>query len=54
MFLTSFFFFVLIVFNYKKDSDTVLVVNNDDYEKCNKKNPIKKFEDGDSEFQFDR
>ena len=45
---------MLIVFKYKKGSDTVLVVNKDDYEKCNKKNPIKKFEDSESEFQFDR
>src|SRR6266487_1644630 len=43
-----------IVFKYKKDSNSVLVVNKEDYDKCNKKNPIKKFDDGDSELQLDR
>ncbi|XP_062169544.1 early nodulin-like protein 4 [Alnus glutinosa] len=44
----------VLVFKYKKGSDSVLVVNQDDYNSCNKKNPIKKLEDGDSEFSFDK
>ncbi|BAT89540.1 hypothetical protein LR48_Vigan08g015900 [Vigna angularis] len=43
-----------IVFNYKKGSDSVLEVKKEDYDKCNKTNPIKKFENGDTEFKFDR
>ncbi|KAF4386624.1 early nodulin-like protein 2 [Cannabis sativa] len=43
-----------IYFKYKKGSDSVLVVNKDDYEKCNTQNPLKKYEDGDSEIEFDR
>ncbi|KAF5460984.1 hypothetical protein F2P56_020815 [Juglans regia] len=43
-----------LVFKYKKGTDSVLVVNKDDYDKCNTKNPIKKLEDGDSEFNLDR
>ncbi|GFY99041.1 hypothetical protein Acr_13g0004420 [Actinidia rufa] len=41
------------VFKYKKGSDSILVVNKDDYYKCNKK-PIQALEDGDSVFKFDR
>ncbi|TKY66505.1 Early nodulin protein 2 [Spatholobus suberectus] len=43
-----------IVFKYQKGSDSVLEVKKEDYDKCNKTNPIKKFENGDSEFKFDR
>ncbi|KAG6637326.1 hypothetical protein CIPAW_11G170700 [Carya illinoinensis] len=43
-----------LVFKYKKGTDSVLVVNKDDYYNCNTKNPIKKLEEGDSDFQFDR
>ncbi|KAI4322957.1 hypothetical protein L6164_022602 [Bauhinia variegata] len=43
-----------LVFKYNKGSDSVLEVSKDDYEKCNTKNPIKKFDDGNSEFTFDR
>ncbi|XP_059442835.1 early nodulin-like protein 2 [Corylus avellana] len=44
-----------LVFKYKKGSDSVLVVKTkDDFDKCNKTNPEKKLEDGDSEFSFDR
>jgi hypothetical protein len=42
------------VFKYKKGSDSMLAVNQDNYNSCNKKNPIKKLEDGDSEFSFDK
>ncbi|XP_057508894.1 early nodulin-like protein 4 [Actinidia eriantha] len=42
-----------LIFKYKKDSDSVLVVNKDDYYKCSKK-PIQALEDGDSVFKFDR
>ncbi|RDX68319.1 Early nodulin-like protein 2, partial [Mucuna pruriens] len=44
----------IIVFKYKKGSDSVLEVKKEDYDKCNKTNPIKKFENGDTEFKFDR
>ncbi|KAL2327634.1 hypothetical protein Fmac_021061 [Flemingia macrophylla] len=43
-----------IVFKYNKGSDSVLEVNKEDYDKCNKTKPIKKFENGDTEFTFDR
>ncbi|XP_021894741.1 early nodulin-like protein 1 [Carica papaya] len=43
----------IIVFKYKKGSDSVLVVGKDDYNNCNTKNPIKKMEDGDSVFKFE-
>ncbi|MED6225123.1 hypothetical protein PIB30_090685 [Stylosanthes scabra] len=42
-----------LVFKYKKGSDSVLEVKKEDYEKCNKSNPIKKFTDGNTEFTFD-
>ncbi|GER54947.1 early nodulin-like protein [Striga asiatica] len=41
-----------IDFKYEKDS--VLVVNKADYLACNTSNPISKFEDGNTVFQFDR
>ncbi|KAG8386016.1 hypothetical protein BUALT_Bualt03G0105200 [Buddleja alternifolia] len=41
-----------IHFKYHKDS--VLVVNSADYLECNAANPISKFEDGNTVFQFDR
>ncbi|XP_077249551.1 uncharacterized protein LOC143889262 [Tasmannia lanceolata] len=43
-----------LVFKYKKGEDSVLVVNKEDYDKCNKTNPIKSFNDGNSVFDFDR
>ncbi|XP_057473979.1 early nodulin-like protein 4 [Actinidia eriantha] len=43
-----------LVFKYKKGSDSVLVVNKDDYYKCNKDKPTQALEDGDSLFKFDR
>ncbi|KAE9585183.1 putative cupredoxin [Lupinus albus] len=43
-----------LVFKYNKGSNSVLEVNKDDYEKCNKEKPIKKFENGDTEFQIER
>ncbi|XP_028794645.1 early nodulin-like protein 2 [Neltuma alba] len=43
-----------MVFKYKKGSNSVLVVNKEGYYKCDKTNPIKKFEDGDSVFKFDQ
>lgn len=41
-------------FKYKKGSDSVMVVNKEDYDSCNPKNPIHKMDGGDSTFQFDR
>ncbi|KAF8025827.1 hypothetical protein BT93_F2607, partial [Corymbia citriodora subsp. variegata] len=41
-----------ISFRYKKGEDSVLLVIEDDYHKCNTKNPVYKWEDGDSEFRF--
>ncbi|KAF1897440.1 hypothetical protein Lal_00035145 [Lupinus albus] len=43
-----------LVFKYNKGSDSVLEVTKEDYDGCNKSNPIKKFEDGETEFKFDR
>ncbi|KAG8386328.1 hypothetical protein BUALT_Bualt03G0137500 [Buddleja alternifolia] len=43
-----------LLFKYKKGSDSVLVVNKDDYEKCNTENPILKLDDGNSIFKFNR
>ncbi|KAK4398628.1 Early nodulin-like protein 1 [Sesamum angolense] len=41
-----------VYFKYQKDS--VLVVSSDDYLTCNTLNPISKFDDGGTVFQFDR
>ncbi|XVF70903.1 hypothetical protein PTKIN_Ptkin11bG0199800 [Pterospermum kingtungense] len=41
-----------LYFKYKNDS--VLVVNHTSYTKCSVSNPIFKFKDGDTVFQFDR
>ncbi|XP_068338055.1 early nodulin-like protein 3 [Pyrus communis] len=41
-------------FKYKKGSDSVLVVNKDDYFSCNTQNPIQKLDGGDSDFTLDR
>ncbi|XP_021740720.1 stellacyanin-like [Chenopodium quinoa] len=41
-----------INFKYKKDS--VLLVERADYENCDVSNPILKFDDGDTVFEFDR
>ncbi|KAK6915847.1 Phytocyanin domain [Dillenia turbinata] len=38
---------------YKNGTDLVLVVNKDDYDKCNTQNPILKLEGGDSVFTLD-
>ncbi|KAL7145423.1 hypothetical protein ABFS83_07G083100 [Erythranthe nasuta] len=43
-----------IVFKYKKGHDSVFVVNENDYSKCNKENPIKILKDGDSKFKFEK
>ncbi|GER53856.1 fatty acid oxidation complex subunit alpha [Striga asiatica] len=43
-----------LVFKYKKGSDSVLVVNKDDYDHCKTTNPIKKFDGGRSIFRFSR
>ncbi|CAL0303766.1 unnamed protein product [Lupinus luteus] len=43
-----------LVFKYNNGSDSVLEVTKKDYDGCNKSNPIKKFDDGETEFQFDR
>ncbi|CAL9117091.1 unnamed protein product [Musa acuminata var. zebrina] len=43
-----------LVFRYRKDADSVLVVTKQDYDACNGGNPIQKLEGGDSEFKLDR
>ncbi|KAK6154353.1 hypothetical protein DH2020_008601 [Rehmannia glutinosa] len=43
-----------LLFKYKSGSDSVLVVNKNDYDNCNTGNPILKLEDGNSIFKFDR
>ncbi|KAK6133036.1 hypothetical protein DH2020_033191 [Rehmannia glutinosa] len=40
--------------HFKYEKDSVLVVNSADYLNCNTSNPISKFEDGNTVFQFDR
>lgn len=45
---------MLLAFKYPKETDSVVVVNKDDYEKCNAANPISKLDGGDSTFMFDR
>uniref|UniRef100_M1DF95 CT099 n=1 Tax=Solanum tuberosum TaxID=4113 RepID=M1DF95_SOLTU len=43
-----------LLFKNKKGSDVVLEVNKDDYDKCNIDNPIKKMDDENSVYDFDR
>ncbi|CAI8592585.1 unnamed protein product [Vicia faba] len=43
-----------LYFKYNKGSDSVLVVNNQDYNSCNTNNPILKLDGGNSIFKFDR
>ncbi|XP_020252174.1 early nodulin-like protein 1, partial [Asparagus officinalis] len=44
-----------LVFKYKKEEDSVLVVKDqEDYDSCNVKKPTQKLEGGDSIFQFGR
>ncbi|KAA8526360.1 hypothetical protein F0562_008437 [Nyssa sinensis] len=41
-----------LIFKYEKGADSVLIVNKDDYYKCNKEKPIQALNDGVSEFEF--
>ncbi|XAR55525.1 hypothetical protein NMG60_11035619 [Bertholletia excelsa] len=41
-----------LIFKYKKGSDSVLVVNQEDYNNCNKAKPIQALSDGNSVFKF--
>lgn len=43
-----------LLFKYKSGSDSVVVVNKDDYDKCNAANPITKLDDGNSIFTLNR
>ncbi|XP_073128624.1 early nodulin-like protein 14 [Henckelia pumila] len=43
-----------LFFRYQNGTDSVLVVNKDDYDNCNGGNPILKMDDGNSVFKFDR
>ncbi|CAL5200384.1 unnamed protein product [Lathyrus oleraceus] len=43
-----------LYFKYNKGSDSVLVVNNQDYNSCNTSNPILKMDGGNSIFKFER
>ncbi|KAL3638420.1 hypothetical protein CASFOL_017791 [Castilleja foliolosa] len=43
-----------LLFNYKKGSDSVVVVSKDNYNQCNTANPKAKLDDGNSVFKFDR
>ena len=52
--IVCFFRMCVTVFKNKKGSDLVLEVNEDDYDKCNIEHPIKKMEDENSVFEFDR
>ncbi|XP_060211445.1 early nodulin-like protein 4 [Lycium barbarum] len=42
-----------IVFKYKRGSDSVLLVDKDDYTKCNNDKPIRELKHGDSKFKFE-
>ncbi|XP_050207958.1 early nodulin-like protein 3 [Mercurialis annua] len=42
-----------LFFKYKKGSDSVLLVNKEDFNSCNTKNPIQSLTDGDSIFTVD-
>lgn len=46
--------FFYVDFKYNKGSDSVLVVNNQDYNSCNTSNPILKMDGGNSIFKFER
>ncbi|WOG98634.1 hypothetical protein DCAR_0417978 [Daucus carota subsp. sativus] len=43
-----------LTFKYKKETDSVVVVTKDDYEKCNAEKPIQKMDGGDSVVKLDR
>ncbi|XP_058211096.1 early nodulin-like protein 1 isoform X3 [Rhododendron vialii] len=43
-----------VFFKYNKGTDSVFVVNKQDYDTCNTQNPIMKMDGGDSVFKFDR
>ncbi|XP_073009510.1 early nodulin-like protein 1 [Typha latifolia] len=43
-----------LVFKYKKGEDSVLVVNEVDFDACNVSNPIQRLDGGDSAFKLDR
>ncbi|KAJ8561106.1 hypothetical protein K7X08_027296 [Anisodus acutangulus] len=42
-----------IVFKYKRGSDSILLVDKDDYSKCNKDKPILELKHGESKFKFE-
>ncbi|KAH7544119.1 hypothetical protein ACOSP7_030818 [Xanthoceras sorbifolium] len=44
----------ILYFKYKKGTDSVLLVKKEDYNNCDTKHPLKKLEDGDSEFKLDK
>ena len=46
--------FDCLLLDFKYNNDSVLVVNHTSYTKCSVSNPIFKFKDGDTVFQFDR
>ncbi|XP_020106048.1 early nodulin-like protein 2 [Ananas comosus] len=43
-----------LVFKYKKGEDSVLVVREEDFDKCNVSNPVERRDTGSSVFTFDR
>lgn len=49
-----FFVFLCAVFKYEKGLDSVLVVNQEAYDNCNKTNPKETLSDGESVFKFKR
>ncbi|KAK4752938.1 hypothetical protein SAY87_021736 [Trapa incisa] len=44
----------ILYFKYKKGEDSVLLVNKNDYDSCNNNSPIRRWDDGDTVFTFDR
>lgn len=46
--------FLLAVFDYAADQDSVLYVTKDDYTNCNTANPIQKYNDGHTVYKFNQ
>ncbi|KAF9610584.1 hypothetical protein IFM89_023378, partial [Coptis chinensis] len=43
-----------LVFKYKNGTDSVLVVNKQDFDQCSTSNPVSKMDDGNSKYKFDK
>lgn len=52
--LIIYYYYFFTVLNYDPKSDSVLQVNEEDYNNCNKAQPIKSYEDGVTKILLDR